>query len=186
MFTFASTLPCTFLRDHGRYFVKNTLIKGVVSTDPLAWIIRRSGWVIRCPKSKRMSVSYLKQESNIKRMFICKWLSGSSFIARIHRFLRRSKTLSILTVPNLKIHKNTKIPFGKVLRGKNFPKKDVQRGRGFIWTRLWTQTYFRSSLVTFRWSDSKDDDRKYLIIGNYKITKIVRVLWLAERSVCMR
>ena len=49
-----------FLRDHGRYFVKNTLIKGVVTTDPLAWIIRRSRWVIRCPKSKRMSVSYLK------------------------------------------------------------------------------------------------------------------------------
>ena len=36
MSTFASTLPCTFLRDHGRYFVKNTLIKGVVSTDLLA------------------------------------------------------------------------------------------------------------------------------------------------------
>ena len=157
MFTFASTLPCTFLRDHGRYFVKNTLIKGVVSTDSLAWIIRRSRWVIRCPESKRMSVSYLKQESNIKRMFICKWFVSFNVwvIARIHRFLRKSKTLSISTVPNLKIHKNTKILFGKVLRGKNSPKKDGQRGRGFIWTRLWTQTYFWSSLVTFRWSDSE-------------------------------
>ena len=33
MSTFSSTLPCTFLRDHGRYFVTNTLIKGVVTTD---------------------------------------------------------------------------------------------------------------------------------------------------------
>ena len=31
----ASTLPYTFLRDHGRYFVNDTLIKGVVSTDSL-------------------------------------------------------------------------------------------------------------------------------------------------------
>ena len=94
-------------------------------------------------------------------------LSGSSFIAGIHRFLRKNKTLSILTVPNLKIHKNPKISFRKVLRGKNSPKTDGQRGRGFIWTRLWTQTYFWSSLVTFRWSDMKQgDDRKYFLIGN--------------------
>ena len=45
-------------------------------------------------------------------------MSGSSFIAGIHRFLRKSKTLSILTVPNLKIQKNKKISFDKVLRGK--------------------------------------------------------------------
>ena len=89
-------------------------------------------------------------------------MSGSSFIAGIHRFLRKSKTLSILTVPNLKIHKNTKISLGKVLRGKSSPKKDGQRGRGFIWTRLWTQTYFRSSLVTFRWLAKQGDDRKYV------------------------
>ena len=45
-------------------------------------------------------------------------MSGSSFITGIHRFLRKSKTLSILTVPNLKIQKNKKISFDKVLRGK--------------------------------------------------------------------
>ena len=160
MFTFASTLPCTFPRNHGRYFVKNTLIKGVVSTDSLAWIIRRSRWGIRCPKSKRMSVSYLKQESNIKRMFICKWIVCLDVWVIIHSgdsslSAQTGQTSSILTVPNLIIHKNTKILFGKVLRGKNSPKKDGQRGRGFIWTRLWTQTYFRSSLVTLGWSDSE-------------------------------
>ena len=32
--------------------------------------------------------------------------------------MRKSKTLSILTVPNLKIQKNKKISFDKVLRGK--------------------------------------------------------------------
>ena len=55
-------------------------------------------------------------------------MSGSSFIARIHRFLRRSKTLSILTVPNLKIQKNKKISFDKVLRGKIMLKKTAKEG----------------------------------------------------------
>ena len=59
-------------------------------------------------------------------------MSESSFIAGIHRFLRKSKTLSVLTVPNLKIQKDKKISFGKVLRGKNSAKKDGKRGRGFI------------------------------------------------------
>ena len=83
---------------------------------------------------------------------LCALMSGSIFIAGIHRFLGKIKTLSILTVPSLKIQKNTNISFGKVLRGKNSPEKHGQRGRGFIWTKLWTQTYFRSSLVTLRWS----------------------------------
>ena len=57
-------------------------------------------------------------------------MSESSFIARIHRFLRRSKTLSILTVPNLKIQKNKleKIYFGKALRGKILSKKTAKEG----------------------------------------------------------
>ena len=37
---------------------------------------------------------------------------GSSFLAVIHRFLRNSKTISILTVPNLKIQKNKKFLLG--------------------------------------------------------------------------
>ena len=55
-------------------------------------------------------------------------MSGSSFIAGIHRFLRKSKTLSILTVPNLKIQKNKKISFDKVLRGKIMLKKTAKEG----------------------------------------------------------
>ena len=51
-------------------------------------------------------------------------MSESSFIAGIHRFLRKSKTLSILTVNNLKIQKHKKISFGKVLRGKNSAAKE--------------------------------------------------------------
>ena len=50
-------------------------------------------------------------------------MSGSLFIAGIHRFLRKSKTLSILTVPNLKIQKNK-----KVLRGKIMLKKTAKEG----------------------------------------------------------
>ena len=79
-------------------------------------------------------------------MLICKWfvcfdLGHPIHIAGIHRFLRKSKTLSILTVPNLKVQKNIKLSLGRVLRGKNSPKKDGQRGSGFIWTRLWKQMY---------------------------------------------
>ena len=55
-------------------------------------------------------------------------MSGSLFIAGIHRFLRKSKTLSILTVPNLKIQKNKKISFDKVLRGKIMLKKTAKEG----------------------------------------------------------
>ena len=135
MSTFAGTLLCTFLRaDHGGSFV----------------VQNQNKWAFHIWNRNQTS-----NECSFAND-LCALMSGSSFTAGIHRFLRKStETLSILTVPNLKIHKNTKIPFGKVLRGKNSPKKDGQRGRGFIWTRLWTQTYFRSSLVTFRWSDSK-------------------------------
>ena len=55
-------------------------------------------------------------------------MSGSSFITGIHRFLSKSKTLSILTVPNLKIQKNKKISFDKVLRGKIMLKKTAKEG----------------------------------------------------------
>ena len=55
-------------------------------------------------------------------------MSGSSFIAGIHRFLRRSKTLSILTVPNLKIHKNTKIFLVKSYEVKILQKKTAKEG----------------------------------------------------------
>ena len=56
--------------------------------------------------------------------------TGPLFIAGIHRCLRKSKTLSILTVPNLKIQKNKleKIYFGKALRGKILSKKTAKEG----------------------------------------------------------
>ena len=94
-------------------------------------------------------------------------MSGSSFIAGIHRFLRKSKTSSILTVPNLKIHKNTKIRFGKVLRGKNSPKKTAKEGEvSFELDFEHRHTSGRLSLLFGDQIVKQGDDRKYFIIGN--------------------
>ena len=96
-------------------------------------------------------------------------MSGSSFIAGIHRFLRKSKTLSILTVPNLKIEKNKleKISFGKALRGKILPKKTAKEGEvSFELDFEHRHTSGRLSLLFGDQIVKQGDDRKYFIIGN--------------------